>query len=165
MKAVTNTELFLASHDLKVAFTPGSLDVRTQLELDAGRRRVFDALLHMAAWWPDHGRLGSRIVLEPHVGGRFFENCDDGCGILLGQVSRLLTPDEFAIEGSFGLDEPVCALWSVKLDAGGAGPTKPTKTTVQGRFRAFGALDDDLRMATVAAWERRYAALAQYVMA
>ena len=160
MRAVTktlpDTELF---QDLKVAFTPSSLDVRTEIELDAGRRRVFDALLHIAAWWPDRGRLGSRIVFEPHVGGRFFESCDDGCGILLGHVSRLLTPDDFAIEGSFGLDQPVCALWSIRLESGGA------KTTVQGQFRAFGALDDDLRTATVAAWERRYAALAQYVMA
>jgi hypothetical protein len=155
MKAVTNTEL----HDLKVRFTPSSLDVRTKIELDAGRRRVFDALLHTPAWWPDRGRLGARIVLEPHVGGRFFESCDDGCGILLGQVSRLLPPDEFAIEGSFGLDQPVCAQWSVRLDSSG------TKTTVQGDFRAFGALEDDLRAATVSAWERRYAALAQYVMA
>jgi uncharacterized protein YndB with AHSA1/START domain len=158
MKAVTNTQL----DDLKVRFTPSSLDVRTKIELDAGRRRVFDALLHIAAWWPDRGRLGARIVLEPRVGGRFFESCDDGCGILLGQVSRLLPPDEFAIEGSFGLDQPVCALWSVRLDSGGA---QPTKTTVHGEFRAFGALEDDLREATVTAWERRYAALAQYVMA
>jgi hypothetical protein len=39
------------------------------------------------------------------------------------------------------------------------------KTTVHGHFRAFGALEDDLRSAAVAAWEVRYAALAQYVMA
>jgi len=163
MRAVTNSELselFRATHDLQVRFTPSSLDVQTKIELDAGRRRVFDGLLHIAAWWPDHGRPGSRIVLEPHVGGRFFESCDDGCGILLGQLSRLLPPDEFAIEGSFGLDQPVCALWSVRLESDGGG-----RTTVHGQFRAFGALEDELRAVAVAAWEARYAALAQYVMA
>jgi hypothetical protein len=102
MRAVTDTEFSRATHDLQVRFTPGSLDVQTKIELDAGRRRVFDALLHIAAWWPDHGRPGSRIVFEPRVGGRFFESCDDGCGILLGQLSRLLPPDEFAIEGRLG---------------------------------------------------------------
>ena len=162
MKAVTDTEFFRATDDLKVAFTPSSLDVRTEIELDAGRRRVFDALLHISAWWPDRGRLGAQIALEPHVGGRFYERCDDGCGILLGHVSRLLPPDEFAIDGSFGLDQPVSALWSVRLDSAGA---QHMKTTVHGRFRAFGSLDDDLRAATVTAWGRRYAALAQYVMA
>jgi hypothetical protein len=160
MKIVTETKFAGAPFDVDVRFTPSSLDVRTELALDAGRRRVFDALLHVGAWWPQRGRVGSAVVLEPRVGGRFFENCDDGCGILLGQVTRLLTPEQLAIEGSFGLDQPVCALWSVRLEADGS-----RSTLVHGHYSAFGAFDEDIRSAAGATWEARYAALAHYVAA
>lgn len=160
MKTVTKTAVVRPPLDLGLQFAPGSLDVRTELQLDAGRRRVFDALLHIGAWWPEPVRARAKVELEPRVGGRFFENCDDGCGTLLGQVSRLLMPEEFAIEGSFGLDQPVCALWSVRLDFEG-----PQTTMVHGRYRAFGAFDDEVRSATVATWEARYTALARYLAA
>jgi hypothetical protein len=155
MTIVMNANLATASPGVSLQFTPTALDVRTDLVLDVGRRRVFDALLHIAAWWPDHGRAGSRVVFEPRVGGLFYENCDDGCGVLLGQVSRLLMPDAFAIEGSFGLDVPICGLWSVQLDAVDA-----NRSVLHGRYQAFGAIDDALRAQTILAWELRYSALA-----
>ena len=155
---MTKTEVAGAGVALK--FMPSALDIRTDTELDAGRRRVFDALLHIAAWWPDCVRPGAKVALEPRVGGRFFENCDDGCGTLLGQVSRLLTPEEFVIEGSFGLDQPACAVWGVQLEPAGA-----QTTILHGRYRAFGAFDDEARVIAVNDWEARYTALARYVAA
>jgi hypothetical protein len=160
MKIVTETKFAGAPFDVEVRFTPSSLDVRTEIALDAGRRRVFDALLRVGAWWPQRSRLGATVVLEPRVGGRFFENCDDGRGILLGQVTRLLTPEQLAIEGSFGLDQPVCAMWSVRLDADGS-----RRTYLHSRYSAFGAFDDDIRSAAGATWEERCTALAHYVAA
>jgi hypothetical protein len=157
-EAVTKTQF--ANPDVSLQFMPSALDVRTDIQLDAGRRRVFDALLHIGAWWPDVTNPGATVTLEPRVGGRFFEACDDGCGTLLGHVSRLLTPEEFVIEGSFGLDQPVCALWSVQLEPGGS-----QTTILHGRYRAFGALDDEVRAAAVRDWDARYTALAGYIAA
>ncbi len=159
-ETVTNTGMVgigRQSAALEVSFAPRLIDVRSELRLEAPRRRVFDALLHLSAWWPHRVRRGTAIVLEPRVGGRFFENCDDGCGLLLGHVSRLVMPDEFAIEGSLGIDGPVTALWSVRLDAGGP------HTLLHGRLRAFGAMEEQARDDTVATWDATYAALAHYL--
>jgi len=141
-------------------FSPSSLDIRTEIAIDTGRRRVFDAMLHIAAWWPHRVRAGTAIVLEPRVGGRFFENCDDGCGILLGHLARLITPDEFAIEGTLGLGGPVSALWSVSLHADGH-----TRTVLNGRLQAFGAIDDAVQKAAPEQWSAVYNALAHYLAA
>jgi len=141
-----------------VRFTPTSLDVRSEFVLETGRRRVFDALLHIGAWWPHRVRPGTQIMLEPRVGGRFFENCDDGCGILLGHLSRLVMPEVFAIEGSLGMDGPVAALWTVRLDADGH-----HRTLVHGRVEAVGAIDDATRAGAAAHWGATYAALTHYL--
>ena len=147
-----------ASTPVAVRFTPSSLDVRTDVALDTGRRRVFDALLHISSWWPHRVRAGTAVVLEPRVGGRFFENCDDGCGILLGHVSRLIMPEDFAIEGSLGIGGPVTGVWSITLDA-----EDHQRTIVHGRFEAFGAIDDETRAAAAPYWDSTYSALAHYL--
>lgn len=97
-------------------------------------------------------------MLEPRVGGRFFENCDDGCGILLGHVARLIMPEDFAIEGSLGIGAPVTGLWSIKLDA-----EDHHRTVFHSRFEAFGAIDDETRAAAAPYWDAMYAALALYL--
>ncbi len=143
---------------VEVRFAPGLLDVRTDVVLETARRRVFDALLHISAWWPHRVRRGTSIVMEPRVGGRFFENCDDGCGILLGHVVQLIMPVDLAIQGSFGFASPIIATWSVKLDA-----ENHRRTVLHGRFEAFGVIDDEDRAAAAPYWETTYAALAHYL--
>lgn len=146
------------SSGVELRFTPSQLNVRSELVLESGRRRVFDALLHISAWWPHRVRPGTQIVLEPRVGGRLFEHCDDGCGILLGHVARLVTPDQFAVEGSLGIETPITALWGVRLEADGH-----ERTLLHGRFEAFGAIDAKTRDGAASYWETSYAALAHYL--
>jgi hypothetical protein len=143
---------------VELRFTPSSLDLRTDLTLPTGRRRVFDALLHIGSWWPHRVHGGASIVLEPRVGGRFFENCDDGNGVLLGQVARMIMPSDFAIEGSFGIDAPVTALWRVRLESIGH-----QQTALIGELAAFGAIDDKRRAMAASEWNATYAALAHYL--
>lgn len=156
MKTVTETGMVPAEVELR--FAPASLAVRHSIAVKAGRRRVFDALLHAGAWWPHRVRPGTDMTFEARVGGRFFENCDDGYGLLLGHVVRLMPPEEFAVEGSFGFDGPVAAVWDVRLVADGH-----ERTALHGRFRAFGAIDDDARDSAPARWAATYAALAHYL--
>jgi hypothetical protein len=162
MEAVTDTGVGAGTAasptSVELRFTPSSLDLRTAVTLQTGRRRVFDALLHIGAWWPHRVHGGASIVLEPRVGGRFLENCDDGNGVLLGHVARLLMPRDFAIEGSFGIDAPVNALWRVRLDSVGH-----QRTALDGRLAAFGFIDDEHRARAAAEWDTTYAALAHYL--
>jgi hypothetical protein len=152
------TGVIASSSAVELRFTPLPLDVRSELVLESGRRRFFDALLHVSAWWPHRVRPGTNIVLEPRVGGRLFEHCDDGCGILLGHVARLVTPEEFAVEGSLGIETPISALWTVRLDADGH-----HRTFLHGHFEAFGAIDEATRAGAAAYWETTYAALGHYL--
>jgi hypothetical protein len=130
------------------------------LTFDVGRRRVFDALLHVSSWWPVPNQIGAEIVFEPYVGGRFFESCDDGNGVLLGHVSKLLTPEFFEITGSLGIDGPVQGVWSVELEVAGH-----DRTTLRGRHRVFGAVDDGVRATTYASWSGKYASLRRHLEA
>jgi len=157
------TQSFVAAptpHDIALSFSPALLDLRHEIELPAARRRVFDALLRLGAWWPARVRTGSHVVLEPRVGGRLFENCDDGCGVLLGNVVRLVMPEEFVIEGSFGMTGLIAARWSVLLRAAGH-----ERSAIDARFMAFGALAEGERAAASARWDSTYAALAHYLAA
>jgi uncharacterized protein YndB with AHSA1/START domain len=154
---VTETS-FAGPQGLEIRFVPDSIDLTTELTLAVGRRRVFDALLHVSAWWPLRNQLGAEIVLEPYVGGRFFENCDDGNGVLLGQVSKLITPEYFEITGSLGLEGPVQGVWAVQLSTAGH-----NRTLLQGRHRAFGAVDAQVRAATIEGWQVSYASLRRHV--
>jgi hypothetical protein len=162
MEAVTETGVgagFAAPPTaVELRFAPSSVDLRSDITLQAGRRRVFDALLHIGAWWPHRVHGGSSIVLEPRVGGRLLENCDDGNGVLLGHVARLIMPQDFAIEGSFGIDAPVIGLWRVRLDA-----ISHQQTALSGRFTAFGFIDDEHRTTAASEWSATYAALEHYL--
>lgn len=145
-----------ASERLEITFVPQRFDVTTELRLDVVRRRVFDALLQPAPWWPRIAGRGT-VVVEPRVGGRFYRDCGDGCGTLLGHVSRLIPPEMFAIQGSLGLEGIVWAAWQVHLAPLGRG------TVLTGVLRGFGDLDDETRRRLLAEWDAVYAALAEYL--
>jgi hypothetical protein len=157
MGNVTETSL-AGPTSLDLRFAPESIDIATELVFEVGRRRVFDALLHISSWWPVRYQPGASVVFEPYVGGRFFEDCDDGNGVLLGQVSKLITPDAFEITGSLGLRGPVQGVWSVQLETAGH-----DRTLLRGRHQAFGAIDAGVRAATLAGWDFSYASLRRHL--
>lgn len=68
----------------------------------APRARVWDALtLELARWWPKefYTLPTARMTLEPRVGGRMYEDADDGAGRLWYQVVTLMAPDELELSG------------------------------------------------------------------
>jgi DNA-binding transcriptional ArsR family regulator len=135
----------------------GTLDVANEVRVEAPRERVFDALLAIGEWWPHRFRPGAGVVLEPFVGGRFYEDWGDGTGALYGTVAALSRPDRIAVSGPMGMAGPVVSLWSYDLaDDGGA-------TLLQGAHRAFGEIDDDTRAAYAAGWVGVADALRSYL--
>jgi len=66
---------------------------------------VFAALTTgLDAWWPHRTRAAARIVYEPKVGGRLFEDWGDGAGLAYGQVIHYDPPRKqvAVFTGGFG---------------------------------------------------------------
>lgn len=76
-----------------------SLDYEVTLPVPPDR--IYQAFLKdINAWWPDRKLDSSKLVLEPFVGGRFYEAIDDeGAGILFGFISCLEPSREIRLIG------------------------------------------------------------------
>lgn len=131
----------------------GTLDVANEVTIDAPREKVFDALLRMGEWWPHRFRADSLVVLEPSVGGRFYEDWGDGSGALYGTVLKLSRPDHLAVTGQMGMGGPVSAVWSMALSGDG------DATVVTLAHKAFGDIDEETRAGYTSGWSEVFEAL------
>ncbi|HEX8003664.1 MAG TPA: metalloregulator ArsR/SmtB family transcription factor [Mycobacteriales bacterium] len=122
------------------------LDVANEVAIDAPPERVFDALTRMGEWWPHRFREGAAVVLEPRVGGRFYEDWGGGDGALYATVQRLERPSRIEMVGPMGMPGPVTAVWSMTLTPTGSG------TTLGLSHRAFGDIDEETRAGYTAGW-------------
>jgi DNA-binding transcriptional ArsR family regulator/uncharacterized protein YndB with AHSA1/START domain len=135
----------------------GTIDIANEVTLAAPRDTVFDAVLRIGKWWPHRFRDGSAVVLEPSVGGRFYEDWGDGTGALYGTVTRLERPSLLAVTGPMGMAGPVVGLWSFALEERGA------TTVLSGTHRAFGDIDEETRAGYTEGWGEVYAALRDHL--
>lgn len=136
----------------------GTLDVVNEVEVDAPREKVFDALLQIAQWWPHRFRDGAGSVFEPRPGGRWVEDWGNGDGALYGTVTRLSRPSTLTITGPMGMQGPVVGVWSVDLEEAG-----PGRTVVRGSHRAFGDISPETAQMYEHGWGGVYAALLDHV--
>lgn len=91
-------------------------DVRRDITVAGTPERAFDLFTnHMAEWWPaDHHLAGSPVVamtVEPRVGGRIYDSCEDGSESVWGQVTEWDPPAGFTfawmITGTWQLETDV----------------------------------------------------------
>jgi uncharacterized protein YndB with AHSA1/START domain len=91
-------------------------DVRREVTVAGTPERVFDLFTnHMAEWWPaEHHLAGSPVVamtVEPRVGGRIYDSCEDGSDSVWGQVTEWDPPAGFTfawmITGTWQLETDV----------------------------------------------------------
>jgi uncharacterized protein YndB with AHSA1/START domain len=75
-----------------------------QVFIDTAPWRVFDALtVNVAAWWGAPHLLAadaSNLILEPHPGGRFYEEWGHRQGVLRGIVSAIRQNDRLVLTGT-----------------------------------------------------------------
>jgi DNA-binding transcriptional ArsR family regulator len=131
----------------------GTLDVANEVSVAAPREKVFDAILRMGGWWPHRYRDGSSVVLEPHVGGRFYEDWGGKTGVLYGTVVKLSRPDHLTVRGPMGMSGPVVGLFAFDLVEDG------DATVLEYSHRAFGDIDDETRERYTHGWGEVFAAL------
>ena len=91
-------------------------DVRREVTVAGTPERAFDLFTnHMAEWWPaEHHLAGSPVVamtVEPRVGGRIYDSCEDGSDSVWGQVTEWDPPAGFTfawmITGTWQLETDV----------------------------------------------------------
>lgn len=132
-----------------------SMQILVELTINADSEQIFTALTTgTAIWWgaPYLERKDAKdLVLEPKVGGRFYERWgrihNDVKGALLGTVVAIDPPRLLRMHGSFGMTErPVMGIVSIELIPIADG------TQVKFSHQAMGDLDDQLEMQYARGW-------------
>jgi hypothetical protein len=76
--------------------------IACELRFRARAAKVFEAITDRTLEWFPHTYGGDKVravVVEPHIGGRLYEDWGEGHGHLYGHVTRYDPPHEFAIRG------------------------------------------------------------------
>jgi uncharacterized protein YndB with AHSA1/START domain len=112
--------------------------LENEIRLAAPMQKVFDALtVNMDHWWSLRVRKDSRIVFEPHVGGRMFEDWGNGRGVLYGMNTQWDPPYSFCSAGTTGWSPANFITWH-RLEADGA-----DKTILRKSMQFFGEVSDE----------------------
>lgn len=91
-------------------------DVRREVTVAGTPQRAFDLFTNrMAEWWPAGHHLATSPVVamtvEPRVGGRMYDTCEDGSESAWGQVTEWDPPERFTfawmISGTWQLETDV----------------------------------------------------------
>jgi uncharacterized protein YndB with AHSA1/START domain len=120
-----------------MAKQPGSFRIEQEVVLATSRERAWDCLLDVDAWWTFRlGDASSTRILEPRLGGRFYERfAGSEDGALWGTVQRIERPELVRLEGLLGMEGPVMSAYEFRLATRGA------KTVVKLTHEVFGLLD------------------------
>jgi uncharacterized protein YndB with AHSA1/START domain len=82
---------------------PIAFEVHAEIEVAAPPEVVWRSLVEdVGSWWPHSFRDGSRISLEPWIGGRFMEEWDGG-GALYAVVTHLVAGTRLTTSGHMGM--------------------------------------------------------------
>lgn len=94
-----------------------SFQIEQEVLIRAPRLRVFDAITRdIGQWWAFRlAEHGSQLILEPQVGGRFYEDLGDGEGALWGTVTRIKRPEILRLSGPLGMTTPVVSVYTYEL--------------------------------------------------
>lgn len=110
-----------------------SMHITQEITIQAPRSQVFAALLgDIGGWWgPPHtasAERAQRIVIEPQVGGRFFEDWGNGHGYLWAVVRGINPDTTLELSGTMGMDGAVNGWICFELADGPGGATVLTLT-------------------------------------
>lgn len=79
-----------------------------RIDVRAGRAHCFDVFVRMGAWWPRTHKIGAAAlvdaVLEPRVGGRWYERGEDGSECEWGRVLSWEPPERLVLDWQIGAD-------------------------------------------------------------
>lgn len=115
------------------------LKIEHEVRIEAPVERVWRAItVETGAWWPHRFKDEGRVVLEPAVGGRFYEDWGDGRGALYAEVVYLDPPRALCTRGPMGMRGAASTVKWYRLEEQGNG------TLVKVSLHASGDIPDDV---------------------
>ena len=149
------------------SFPLRTMRITVETHVKATPVQVFAALTTgVALWWSaghlENEKLARDLILEPRLGGRFYESWDqpasDKSGSLLGNVIQIRRSEVIKIAGFFGLEEQ-CAygVLSIHLRRHRDG------VTVHLSHDAIGNIDDEIQKRMADTWQDLLSALKELV--
>ena len=128
--------------------------VKKSVTVDVSAERAFKVFTErMGSWWPHQNSIGSApiadVVIEPRVGGRWFERGDDGSESEWGKVLAWNPPSglvlAWQINGEWAFDESLVTEVEVRFEE-----AEPGRTRVELEHRnldRFGEAEEGIRAA------------------
>lgn len=135
-----------------VELEAGVVSLKFTVTLPAAPEEVYRAFLHQIdTWWPDRVMDGSKLVIEPFVGGRFYEAAEDeGAGVLFGFVTCLRPNKEIRFSGPMdAVEEAVTSSVHIRLEKA------DDQTNLHLTHRTVGEVDESLNPLYANDWEER----------
>lgn len=132
------------------AATVSVFHVELEVPIQASPARIYQALTHdIARWWdPDASWGRGKLVLEPEVGKRMWEDFGNGEGALFGIVTYVERNKKLEIEGDHGLGSGVQGYIRFELVPQGEG------TILKFSHRAFGEISERSRQRFPEGWKQ-----------
>ncbi|HVB73868.1 MAG TPA: helix-turn-helix domain-containing protein [Ktedonobacteraceae bacterium] len=128
----------------------GFLRIEQEITIEASPSRVFKALTNdVSAWWGAPYLISNEarsLVLEPKIGGRFYEDWGNGAGSLWGLVTSIKQDAWIEVRGSMAMSGIVSSVVRFELEAQG------DATLVKLSHRAMGEVNEELQVGYDGGW-------------
>ena len=128
-----------------------SIDITEEVVIKAAPSRVFNAVTRkVAAWWGApylYTKLATDVILEPKLGGKFYEAWGTGQGRLWGIVTQIRKNEWIEITGTIGMKGAVQGIISFSLEP------KEESTLVTLTHHAIGQITEDMKTGYSTGWK------------
>jgi len=107
--------------------------IETEIRVDAPPERVFAALTEeLDAWWPHRFKPNGKMVMECHLGGRWYEDWGEGQGAQHAIIVWWEPPFKYAATGPGAMTREYMANDVATVEADGAGAIYRKSLTLWG---------------------------------
>lgn len=128
-----------------------AIHIEQEVTIAARPERVFKALTReVAAWWGApylYSEAAKNIILEPKLGGRFYEDWGDDEGVLYATVTGIKRAERLELTGPMGMGGAVQGFISIQLEP------KEAATVVRLSHRATGEVTAETKANYGQGWQ------------
>ena len=138
------------SEQTTTALTPGFMHIEQEITIQAHPAKVFNALINnVSTWWGAPYLLSSSakaLIVEPRVGGRFYEDWGDGNGALWATITAIKQDEWIELTGPIAMSGVVQGVVCFELEAQG------NATVLKLSHRAIGEVNEGTQKVYDSGW-------------